>query len=121
EEVLADDSVDSVHLTTPNRFHFEQAAAALRAGKHVLCEKPLAMNSRETGELVRVAAESGRAAGVCYNVRYYPLCLEAADRVGRGKVGDLFHVAGSYVQDWLFHPTDFKWRVVAEEGGELRA
>ncbi|HEV7282970.1 MAG TPA: Gfo/Idh/MocA family oxidoreductase [Pirellulaceae bacterium] len=121
EEVLADDAVDSVHLTTPNRFHFEQAAAALRAGKHVLCEKPLAMNSRETSELVRIASESGHAAGVCYNVRYYPLCLEAADRVRRGEVGELFHVAGSYAQDWLFHPTDFNWRVVAEEGGELRA
>lgn len=121
DEVLADKEVDSVHLTTPNRFHFEQAAAALRAGKHVLCEKPLAMNSQETAELVRIAAESGRAAGVCYNVRYYPLCLEAADRVRRGEVGELFHVAGSYVQDWLFHPTDFNWRVLAEEGGELRA
>jgi predicted dehydrogenase len=121
EEVLADEAVDSVHLTTPNRFHFEQAAAALRAGKHVLCEKPLAMNSRETAELVRIAKESGRAAGVCYNVRYYPLCLEAADRVRRGEVGDLFHVAGSYAQDWLFHPTDFNWRVLAEDGGELRA
>ncbi len=56
-----------------------------------------------------------------YNIRYYPLCLEASQRVRAGKLGDLFHVAGSYVQDWLFHPTDFNWRVVAEEGGQLRA
>jgi predicted dehydrogenase len=121
DEVLTDSTVDAVHLTTPNRYHFEQAAAVLRAGKHVLCEKPLAMNSRESEELVRLAAESKRAAGVCYNIRYYPLCLEAAERVRNGTAGKLLHVAGSYVQDWLFHPTDFNWRVVAEEGGELRA
>ena len=51
--VLADGSVDAVHLTTPNRYHYEQARAVLRAGKHVLCEKPLAMTSRETAELVQ--------------------------------------------------------------------
>jgi predicted dehydrogenase len=121
DEVLADKSVDVVHLTTPNRLHFEQAAAALRAGKHVLCEKPLAMNSRETAELVKLAAATRRAAGVCYNIRYYPLCLETADMVRRGAMGDVYHVAGSYVQDWLFKATDFNWRVMAEDGGELRA
>jgi predicted dehydrogenase len=121
DELLADEHVDVVHLTTPNRFHFQQATAALRAGKHVLCEKPLAMNSRETAELVRLAQSSGRTAGVCYNVRFYPLCLEAAERVRRGETGDLYHVTGSYAQDWLFHPTDFNWRVQAEEGGALRA
>ena len=121
DEALADKAVDVVHLTTPNRHHFAQAAAALHAGKHVLCEKPLAMNSRETAELVRLAASSGRATGVCYNIRYYPLCLEAAERVRSGAIGNVHHVAGSYVQDWLLHPTDFNWRVLAAEGGELRA
>lgn len=121
DEVLADAAVDAVHLTTPNRFHFEQAAAVLRAGKHVLCEKPLAMNSRESAELVRIATESGLAAAVAYNIRFYPLCHEAADRVRSGTLGDVLHVTGSYVQDWLLHDTDFNWRVLAEDGGELRA
>jgi predicted dehydrogenase len=121
EEVLADPNIDVVHLTTPNRYHFDQARATLQAGKHVLCEKPLAMNSRETAALVNLAKNSGRAAGVCYNIRFYPLCLEAAERIRRGEVGDLYHVTGSYAQDWLFHPTDFNWRVQAEDGGELRA
>ncbi|MGE0610565.1 MAG: Gfo/Idh/MocA family protein, partial [Pirellulales bacterium] len=103
------------------RLHFEQASAALKAGKHVLCEKPLAMNSRETAELVRLAASSGRVAGVCYNIRYYPLCQEAAQRVRSGELGAVYHVAGSYVQDWLLHDTDFNWRVLSAEGGELRA
>jgi predicted dehydrogenase len=120
-EVLADASVDAVHLTTPNRFHFEQAAAVLRAGKHVLCEKPLAMNALETAELVRLAAASGRAAGVAYNIRFYPLCHEAAARIREPAFGEVLHVTGSYVQDWLLFDTDFNWRVLAEEGGELRA
>lgn len=121
EDVLRDDSVDVVHLTTPNRFHFEQASAVLRAGKHVLCEKPLAMNSRESGALVRLAAESGRAAGVAYNVRFYPLCHEATARIQNGSVGDVLHVTGAYVQDWLLFDTDFNWRVLSDDGGELRA
>lgn len=120
-EVLADDSVDAVHLTTPNRFHFDQAAAVLRAGKHVICEKPLAMNSRESAELVRIAADSGRVAAVAYNIRFYPLCHEAAERVSTGNFGEILHATGSYVQDWLLRETDFNWRVLAEDGGELRA
>ncbi|QDT36628.1 Gfo/Idh/MocA family protein [Stratiformator vulcanicus] len=121
DALLADGDVDSVHITSPNRYHFDQAAAALKAGKHVMCEKPLAMTSEESGKLVEIAAESGKAAGVNYNIRYYPMCLDAAGRVASGELGGVFHVAGSYVQDWMFHPTDFNWRVLASEGGELRA
>ncbi len=121
DHLLRDSSVDVVHITSPNHFHFQQASRALEAGKHVLCEKPLAMNAQESAELVRRASESGLAAGVNYNIRYYPLCLEAADRVRKGKLGNLFHVTGSYSQDWLFHDTDFNWRVLADEGGQLRA
>lgn len=121
EQVLADPTIDSVHITTPNQFHFAQACAALDAGKHVLCEKPLAMNAREAAELVQRARDAGRAAGVAYNIRFYPLCHEAAERVRGAEFGELLHVQGSYVQDWLLRETDFNWRVLAESGGELRA
>lgn len=120
-EVLADPEVHVVHLATPNRLHFEQAKQALAAGKHVLCEKPLAMTAAESAELVRLAGAAGRACGVNYNIRYYPLCQEMAAKIRGGELGEIFHVAGSYVQDWLLKPDDFNWRVVAEEGGELRA
>ncbi len=121
DDLLRDRDVDVVHITSPNRFHFDQVCQVIAAGKHVLCEKPLAMNATQSRELVRLATTAGVAAAVNYNIRYYPLCIEAASRVRSGTVGDLFHVTGSYSQDWLFHPTDFNWRVVADDGGELRA
>ena len=121
EEVLRDEEVGVVHLATPNHLHFSMAREALKAGRHVMCEKPLAMNSVESGELVELAKQTGLAAGVNYNVRFYPLCLEARDMVQRGDVGEVYSVCGSYVQDWLFYPTDYNWRLLAEEGGQLRA
>lgn len=121
EEVLGDASVQAVHLCVPNRFHFAMSKQALEAGKHVLCEKPLAMDSTESAELAALAKKSGLAAAVNYNLRYYPLCLEARERMRAGQIGDVFSVNGSYVQDWLFHPTDYNWRVLASEGGALRA
>ena len=120
-EALQDPAVDSINITTPNSLHYEQVKAVLAAGKHCLCEKPLAMNSQQSAELVRLAANSGLAAAVAYNIRFYPLCNEAAARVASGSIGDLIHVNGSYVQDWLLYPTDFNWRVVSEDGGALRA
>ncbi len=79
------------------------------------------MTSQQSGELVELAQGKRLAAGVCYNVRFYPLNLEARDRVARGEVGRIFAVNGSYVQDWLFHDTDYNWRVLSNQGGALRA
>lgn len=121
DELLADDQVQSIHIAVPNRFHYDMTKKALAKGKHVLCEKPLAMDSRESAELVKLAAQSGCAAGVNYNIRYYPLCVEAAEQTRGGQLGRLLHVTGSYVQDWLVYDTDFNWRVLADEGGALRA
>jgi len=121
DQLLSDERAQVVHVTTPNRHHFEQASRALQAGKHVLCEKPLTMDSRQSAALVELAARTGLAAGVNYNIRFYPLCLEARQRVARGDVGQIYSVRGSYVQDWLHAPTDYNWRVLADQGGELRA
>ncbi len=122
EAMLADPTVEVVHLATPNRLHFEQCHAAIAAGKHLVCEKPLAMTSQETTELVRVAAANPQlVTAVNYNVRFYPLCLEARERIRSGQLGELYHATGSYLQDWLLHATDFNWRVLPEHGGELRA
>jgi predicted dehydrogenase len=121
DEVLADSTVQSVHLAVPNVLHYEFAKRVLAAGKHVMCEKPLAMNATESAELVKLAGSRKLAAGVCYNIRFYPLNLEARDRVRRGDVGQVYAINGSYVQDWLFYDTDYNWRVLADQGGQLRA
>lgn len=121
EDLLSDGDVNVVHITTPNSLHFEQASAALEAGKHVMCEKPLAMTSEETAKLVSLAEGTGLVAGVNYNLRFYPLNIEARDIVQRGELGDVYTVQGSYVQDWLLYPTDYNWRVLADKGGRLRA
>ncbi len=80
------------------------------------------MTSAESAELVQLAKQHPKqAAGVNYNIRYYPLCLEARERVQSGSIGELFHINGSYAQDWLLKSTDYNWRVLADEGGALRA
>ncbi len=121
DELLADPDVDVVHVTTPNKLHYDMCKAVLEAGKHVICEKPLAMSSKETADLVKIAEKSGKVAAVNYNLRFYPLAIEARERVQAGEIGDVLSISGSYVQDWLLYDTDYNWRVLASEGGALRA
>jgi predicted dehydrogenase len=122
DDLLGDGDVQSVHLASPNRLHHDHALAALAAGKHVICEKPLAMTSTQTRALVAASNDRpGQIAAVNYNLRFYPLSIHARSLVRSGAVGKVLHVHGSYTQDWLLHSTDFNWRVLKEEGGELRA
>ena len=121
EELAADRDVHAVHICTPNYLHFEQASALLRAGKHVMCEKPLAMNTRESVALIELAREHKRVGGVNYNLRYYPLCQEARARIAGGAIGEPRLVHGKFLQDWLFYPTDWNWRLETGLGGDLRA
>ncbi len=121
DEILKDPTIDVVHIATPNVLHFTMAKSALENGKHVMCEKPLAMTSAETEVLVDAASRSGKMAAVTYNVRFYPMNIEARMKVANGSLGRLFSVVGSYVQDWLMYDTDYNWRVSAEKGGALRA
>jgi predicted dehydrogenase len=110
-----------VHICTPNHLHFHQASTLLRAGKHVLCEKPLAMDSRESGMLATLARETGRVGGVAYNLRYYALCQEARAIVAGGAIGQSRLIHGSFLQDWLLFPSDWNWRLEPNLGGELRS
>jgi predicted dehydrogenase len=121
EEMLADPTINVVHITSPNHLHFPHARAALMAGKHVVCEKPLAMNSRESAELVALAKERNLVNAVNFNIRYYPLSHHARALVKSGEVGDIFIVQGSYLQDWLLLPTDWNWRLEPDLGGDMRA
>jgi predicted dehydrogenase len=119
-ELLADASVDVVHVCTPNNLHLAMASAAMRAGKHVICEKPLALTAQESRELVRIQQETGRVCAVCFNLRYYPLCHEARARVLAGQIGQVRMVHGQFLQDWLFSPAVWSWRLDSSVGGALR-
>jgi predicted dehydrogenase len=122
EELLDDREVGSVHVASPNRFHFAQARDALESGKHVLCEKPLATTVAECRELAVLAgSRPNQVAAVCYNVRFYPHCHEMRARVARGDLGRILSVTGSYTQDWLLLPDDSNWRLAPEGGPNLRA
>jgi predicted dehydrogenase len=122
EEILSDPEVEVIHITTPNRQHRDMVIGALDAGKHVVCEKPLATNSVETSELVeRARKHPALVTAVNYNVRFYPLALHARHLLQTGAIGRVLHVRGGYIQDWLLKDTDWNWRLLAEEAGELRA
>lgn len=121
EDVLADPSVDVVHVTSPNHLHAPQVHAILAAGRHVVCEKPLAVTSTESAALVDLAARTDRIAAVNFNIRFYPLNQHAHELVREGGLGDVRLITGRYFQDWLLKETDWNWRLVEDEGGSLRA
>jgi predicted dehydrogenase len=121
EALLADERVDVVHLTTPNHLHYPQVKEALAAGKHVVCEKPLATTSEESAELLALAEASGLVHCTNFNIRFYPMNQEARARVRAGELGEVWNVHGGYLQDWLATPTDWNWRLEPDKAGELRA
>jgi predicted dehydrogenase len=121
DELLADRRVDVVHVATPNHLHVPQVRAALAAGKHVVCEKPLATTAADSAELLREAEASGLVHCTNFNLRYYPLVQQARALVASGELGRPYHAQGGYLQDWLLYDTDWNWRLDPAAGGELRA
>ncbi len=121
EDLLADPTVDVVHVTSPNDLHLPQTKAILAAGRHVICEKPLAMSAVESRELVDLAAASGLINAANFNIRYYPLNQHAHQLVGDGQLGDVRFITGRYFQDWLLLESDWNWRLDPGRGGALRA
>ena len=126
DELLADDAIDVVHVCTPNAMHADQARAALAAGKHVVCEKPLATSVADAAALVEQAASGSRAGAplvgtVPFVYRFHPLVREARARVQAGDLGRLLSIHGSYLQDWLLSAGDDNWRVDTASGGRSRA
>jgi predicted dehydrogenase len=123
-ELIKDPDIDAVHICTINRLHSELSALALRAGKHVVTEKPLATDSQSTELLASLAVEAGQAgqlAAVCFNYRHYALIEQLRGMLATGEHGDMHFVHGSYLQDWLLYETDWNWRVDPGDNGASRA
>jgi predicted dehydrogenase len=121
EDLLKQDDITSVHICTPNFLHYSQSKAALQAGKHVVCEKPLAKDLAEAEELVKIAAETGLVNAVHFNLRYYPLVRQMKVMREKGELGEVYSFIGSYLQDWLFYNTDYNWRLEPDKSGDSRA
>ncbi|GAB3571244.1 Gfo/Idh/MocA family oxidoreductase [Spirosoma luteolum] len=121
DELLAMDDIQAVHICTPNFLHYQQSKAALLAGKHVVCEKPLAKDLHEAEELVQLAKETGLVNAVHFNLRYYPLVRQMKTMREKGDLGDVYSIIGSYLQDWLFYDTDYNWRLEPDKSGDSRA
>jgi predicted dehydrogenase len=119
--LLDDPDIEAVHDCTPNYAHAEVNAAALAAGKHVLSEKPLAMDSSQTAVLAAQAATARGVSGVCFNYRHYPLVAQARAMVAAGDLGPVHLVHGGYLQDWLLRDEDWNWRLEPGKAGGTRA
>jgi predicted dehydrogenase len=120
EELVHSPDVDVVHICTPNHMHAPLARMALKAGKHVICEKPLATTTADATELVELARDAGVLGAVPFIYRYYPMVREARARVASGAAGPIRLIHGSYLQDWLSTPKDQNWRVDPKLGGASR-
>jgi predicted dehydrogenase len=121
EELATSPDVDVVHICTPNHLHVALAVTALEAGKHVICEKPIATDATDAVRLRQVVASSDAVFAVPFVYRYYPMLREARARVAAGELGELRLLSGAYLQDWLAEPDDDNWRVDSELGGPSRA
>ncbi len=121
EDLLRQEDITSIHICTPNFLHYSQAKAALEAGKHVVCEKPLAKDLKEAEELVALAARTGLVNAVHFNLRYYPLARQMKTMREKGELGEVYSVIGSYLQDWLNYETDYNCRLEPDKSGDSRA
>ena len=121
EQVIARPDVEVVHICTPNFLHYPQAKAALVAGKHVVCEKPLATTIAEAEDLVATAASLGKVNAIHFNLRYYPMVRQMKTMREQGQLGNIYSIMGSYLQDWLFLQTDYNWRLEPDKSGDSRA
>jgi predicted dehydrogenase len=121
DALLADPAIDVVHVCTPNRTHVALASAVLQAGKHLVLEKPIALDADSARALAELAARSGLHAAVALTYRGYPMVRRARTLVADGVLGDLRLVHGGYIQDWLADATDYNWRLEPETGGASRA
>lgn len=118
---LFDPAIDVVHVTTANDLHVAVVGEALRARRHVVCEKPLATDTQGAEKLAALALTSETRTTICQNYRFLPLVAELASRVREGELGRVHLARGAFLQDWLLLMTDSDWRVDASRGGMSRA
>jgi predicted dehydrogenase len=121
EALIGSEDVDVVHICTPNHLHAPLARAVLDAGKHVICEKPLATTEDDARDLAQRADAAGVVATIPFVYRFYPTVRDVRSRIASGQTGPLRLLHGSYLQDWLSSTSNTNWRVDPASGGASRA
>ncbi|HLH33362.1 MAG TPA: Gfo/Idh/MocA family oxidoreductase [Alloacidobacterium sp.] len=117
QSLIADPDVQVIHNTTPNHLHFPVIMAALAAGKHVISDKPLALNPAEGKKMLDAAIAAKVAHVVTFNYRGNPLVEQARLMIAKGEAGDVSFVHGFYLQDWMTDPNVYSWRSDPSKGG----
>ena len=113
--------IEVIHICTPPALHFEMAQAALLAGKHVICEKPLCPDAQDAWTLHALALQAGRVCAVNFNVRFYEACQQARTRIAAPDFGNIFLIHGHYVQEFHILPQPYSWRYQPALAGSMRA
>lgn len=121
DDILKMEAIEVVHICTPNFLHYPQAKAVMLAGKHVVCEKPLATSITEAEDLVKVAQDTQLINAIHFNLRYYPMVRQMKTMRENGQLGEIYSIMGSYLQDWLYLATDYNWRLEPDKSGDSRA
>jgi predicted dehydrogenase len=117
-DIVADPAVQLFDNSGPNALHAEPTIAAAEAGKHVICEKPLARTADESYEMFRRVEEAGVKHMCAFNYRFVPAVRLAREMIEAGELGEIYHFRGSYLQDWILDPSFEKvWRLNRELAG----
>lgn len=121
KKAITSPDIDVIHNCTPNHLHFEINKAAIKNNKHIISEKPLTINSKQSAELLQLLKKHNVVNAINFNYRFYPIMQHAMSMIKHGEVGDIYLVHGNYLQDWLYYKTDYNWRLESNLGGESRA
>jgi predicted dehydrogenase len=117
-KMVAREDIDFIDINAPSDAHKEITLAAIAAGKHVFCEKPLALNLADGREMLEAAEKAGVKHAICFNYRFLPAVQLAKKLIDEGRLGDIHHYRATYLQDWLVDPNfPLAWRLKKEVAG----
>ena len=120
QSLVRDPEIEVVHICTPNDLHYPIAKLALSLGKHVVCDKPLTLDQKQSAELVELAEKAKAVNAVTFNASFYPMIQQARLMAESGAIGKINYLQGYYLQDWMLYDYDYNWRVEAQYQGTSR-
>lgn len=118
QDLIEDPAIELIDISSPNNTHKEIALAAAEAGKHVFCEKPLSLTLQESKEMLDAVKQHNVLHMVCHNYRFAPAVQYAKQLIDEGRLGKIFHMRATFLQDWLMDPeSPLTWRLQKDISG----